>query len=737
MAQKDRKSAYEEELTDARLMVDGVSDGGFSLEEILAEYGRGTKGILTEPKEEAPAPPLPEMPRPVPEKKPAKREESVPAPEEKPAPKREEPAPKQDAPARKNAEKPAKKPKAKPAAKEEPVNAARPLRFAKDKPVQPITVSDVVSRTVDEVLEEELLPPPRRGLFSRRKFVETEELYERAGVTKPVETQEDDGEVIGPEEPLSEVEAVYRRRLQSQRIRLPFALILTLAAVALLVVEERKLAVIPYWSDMAEVRIGVMAGVLTVVSLLCWDVFARAAKLLRRRRFTCDLLVCAAAVVTLLDCAGWAFLPERRAVLPYSVPVCVAMTAALWGDLRRSRAMCDTCHTAAITGEPPYLVADTPAGACKQLGKLEGFYTDLMKDEAPVLWQTAFVPLIFVGALVFAGLASLGKGLDHDFLLCWSAVLSASCSVALPLVWTLPWSGLTRQLQKAGGAVAGWAGAESITRKNAMVLGDGDLFPPGTVKINGIKLYGEEMRRAVSYAASLVKESGCGLTRLFDGLAKSENARYVKLDDFSYYEEGGCSANYRGETLLLGTASFMRKMDVRLPGSLNLRTGIFLAVDGQLTAVFAVKYQAAESVDWAMRMLKRNRITPVLASRDPNIAPSLLRRKFARTAKFQYPILATRLALSEQEENRGRPRAILLRDGLLPYAETVVGSQRLCRSARQSGIFALLGSIAGVLLTGYLVNLGSFALMTPLAVLVFLLLWLAPVLLLAGWAGRF
>ena len=49
----------------------------------------------------------------------------------------------------------------------------------------------------------------------------------------------------------------------------------------------------------------------------------------------------------------------------------------------------------------------------------------------------------------------------------------------------------------------------------------------------------------------------------------------------------------------------------------------------------------------------------------------------------------------------------------------------------------LLGSIAGTLLTGYLVNLGSFALMTPLAVLVFLMLWVAPVLLLSAWAGRF
>ena len=39
----------------------------------------------------------------------------------------------------------------------------------------------------------------------------------------------------------------------------------------------------------------------------------------------------------------------------------------------------------------------------------------------------------------------------------------------------------------------------------------------------------------------------------------------------------------------MGTASFVRKMDVRLPGDINLKTGIFLAVDGQLIAVFAVK----------------------------------------------------------------------------------------------------------------------------------------------------
>lgn len=44
-------------------------------------------------------------------------------------------------------------------------------------------------------------------------------------------------------------------------------------------------------------------------------------------------------------------------------------------------------------------------------------------------------------------------------------------------------------------------------------------------------------------------------------------------------------------------------------------------MDRQLAAVFAVKYQPSENVDFALRMMRRSRITPILASRDPNITP--------------------------------------------------------------------------------------------------------------------
>ena len=167
---------------------------------------------------------------------------------------------------------------------------------------------------------------------------------------------------------------------------------------------------------------------------------------------------------------------------------------------------------------------------------------------------------------------------------------------------------------------------------------------------------------------------------------------------------------------------------------LELRCSWLISV---LTAVFAVKYEASENVDYALRTLRRSRITPILAVRDPNITPALLKRKFYKKIKVEYPQLTDRVALSEAEEDRGLPRALLLREGLLPYAEAVVGSRRLRTAVRRATWLSLAGSAAGVLLTAYLVSLGKFDLLTPLSLTVFLLLWTLPVLLMSDWTGRY
>jgi hypothetical protein len=105
--------------------------------------------------------------------------------------------------------------------------------------------------------------------------------------------------------------------------------------------------------------------------------------------------------------------------------------------------------------------------------------------------------------------------------------------------------------------------------------------------------------------------------------------------------------------------------------------------------------------------------------------------------KVEYPDLASRMALSEAEQDRDLPRALLFREGLMPYAETVVGSRRLCQAVRRGTIISLIGSILGTLLVFYLVFQAAYLMITPVAVEAFLLLWTLPVFLLADWTGRY
>ena len=730
MASKDEKDRYDG-LTGGTDVP--VSDERFSLEEILAEYGAGREQRLMEAveqearREASPAAPPPEPPA----RKPAAQKPPVQSPPPKPA--RQTAAARQAQPAPGTGKRAV--PKAGPA-QPTPEELLEELRRDLPPSPHPITLEDVVGSTVDAVMEEDAQEPllrPRRGLFSRRRLVETEELY-APPEPEPEEIPEID--TIGPEPELADAAADYRAEAKRRRRPLLAAALAALLPVVPLVIEAYGYE-IQYWSDSVAVQSGVLLACLFVVSVLARQVFAKAFRLLARRRCTSELLAVISAVVMAADCVARLLLPDRSAAACYAPVGCFALVFAMWGGARESRGMWDTFRMASTDDEPPYLVTETEKGACKQAGSVPGFYTTALREDTAAIWQTALMPVVLVASIVFAGLSSLGQGRGDDFLLNWSAILGAGTTFALPLCWGMPFSKLAAHFHKAGCAVAGWCGAERISRRRAMILTDGDLFPPGTIQLNGVKVFGEDLSKVYSYAASMTRAADCGLQRLFDGLLRGEGGHYQKVDDFSFYEEGGYSATIRGESVLLGTASFMRKMEVRLPAGINLRTGIFLAMDRQLAAVFAVKYNASENVDFALRMMRRSRITPILASRDPNITPALLKRKFHKGVKVEFPSLTDRVAYSEAELDRGMPRALLFREGLLPYAEAVVGSRRLCKAVRRATALSVLGSAAGTLLAFYLVFQGAYNLLTPLALLVFLLLWTLPVLILSDWAGRY
>ena len=262
---------------------------------------------------------------------------------------------------------------------------------------------------------------------------------------------------------------------------------------------------------------------------------------------------------------------------------------------------------------------------------------------------------------------------------------------------------------------------------------ENDLFPTGTVAFNGYKVYGEERIKMLSYAAGMAQAAHSQLSPLFRQQLAAEGGFSARVDDLRFCEEGGVTGMIRGETVAMGSAYFMRKQKVTLPHDLKLQTGVFLAIDGVLGAIFVIKYQPSRNVDWALRALHRAGMRPVLAVRSGNVTPGLLKRKFGLDCKPVYPNVSARLALSDAMEQRGEaPNAVIYREGLMPLAEAAIGSRRL-RSATRTGTWlCYLGAVVGLLLTYYLTSVGSYGTLSPLYMLGFLALWLLPTLLLSG-----
>ena len=134
-----------------------------------------------------------------------------------------------------------------------------------------------------------------------------------------------------------------------------------------------------------------------------------------------------------------------------------------------------------------------------------------------------------------------------------------------------------------------------------------------------------------------------------------------------------------------------------------------------------------------LNTLKRFHIVPVLAVRSGNVTPGLIKRKFGVDAKPVYPDVSTRLALAQLAEQQGeQPCVAICREGLMPLVESVAGSRRAVKAVRTATILSYIGAAAGVALASYLTSVGHFALLTPIAMVLYQVLWLLPTLLLAG-----
>lgn len=58
------------------------------------------------------------------------------------------------------------------------------------------------------------------------------------------------------------------------------------------------------------------------------------------------------------------------------------------------------------------------------------------------------------------------------------------------------------------------------------------------------------------------------------------------VEGFEFFETGGMGAYVNGEKVLLGTANFILRMGIRVAEGINLKNGVFVAINMRLQASF-------------------------------------------------------------------------------------------------------------------------------------------------------
>ena len=164
---------------------------------------------------------------------------------------------------------------------------------------------------------------------------------------------------------------------------------------------------------------------------------------------------------------------------------------------------------------------------------------------------------------------------------------------------------------------------------------------------------------------------------------------------------------------------------------LSTRSSVYTAINGALVGIFTVEYKPVSSVQDALVLLLHSKLEPIFAIRDFNITPMMIKTKFKMpTDSFRFPAYAERYRISGAEpDSASRVAAVLAREGMGPLVDAAERGRRTYTGARAAAIVSAVGSVFGVLLLFLLCWLGAFESASASNVLIFMLLWLLPLIL--------
>lgn len=419
---------------------------------------------------------------------------------------------------------------------------------------------------------------------------------------------------------------------------------------------------------------------------------------------------------------------------------CVQVFMSLWGACMQRKT--DTCRTDTMRGAKMLSgigvkgnYADGIKGFLRCEGDVDDFMNTYGKDGAPEKALGLYCFIAFLASVAVGGAVCVLESVELGVQVCAAALLAAMPATML-ITLERPARLLERKFYKLGVVLCGWQGIKGLSGKAFFPITHEDIFPEGTVKLNGVKFYGDvEPATVIGYAAAVVARENGSLAPVFEELKDSYNIACYDLESFKHYA-GGIGGGVEGAVVLVGTLPMLKALNVEIPEDVRLTSGVGVAVDGRFSCLVAVNYERTRPAAHGLRVLcGYSGLKPILISNDLILTGAFLKKKFGiRPKKIRRPEPEERNALYKVAVGpEDRVLALSVRPSLAAYGYIIAGARAL-RHAIVFGVAVhILGGVLGLGAVAVLALLGETALLTPMNMLLYQAIWLIPGMLMTEW----
>ena len=239
------------------------------------------------------------------------------------------------------------------------------------------------------------------------------------------------------------------------------------------------------------------------------------------------------------------------------------------------------------------------------------------------------VSYILLGVALLSGVLFLLAGAGWNKA---AAAMAAVLCMGAPLSSTLIAGIASLRLQRAaaavGAVVPGWQAIEQLGGIDTLQIDADDLFTTDSAQLEDIRIFKDgRIDRAILYAASVLNETHGALRGLFRQIIEDRTDILFPVKDLEQHLGLGFSGWCDNNRILIGTRRYLEKEGVSLPdeeyeaqhsknGELQI---LYLAVSGNLHAMFVLKYVGGRNVARGLAVLQKENIRLMVTCQDPSL----------------------------------------------------------------------------------------------------------------------